>query len=177
MLFGHTILLKDRSAAARVTYKKLARIYPYATYFHAGHLFMSDESVLFVKERAGNWGPPKGRAEAAETHPLQTADREVSEELGFYPASEIVAMIVVERPDLGNPAVLVYFVNMVEEKITAQPMKRTWRRADVPVEVEKIDHEIVGTRWYRFVDLTYLRDISVTTKILLNTFFMYLRCE
>lgn len=55
------------------------------------------ESILLVDHKnAGLWLPPGGHVEVGE-HPRDTVSREVSEELGFTPAHEIAAPLMVTR--------------------------------------------------------------------------------
>lgn len=145
------IIPRGTFAMQGFSYELLREMYGDVVY-KAGHLLvhMSTGKILFVKEKNGNWGPPKGSNNDGESTPLETATRETAEEIGFIPTSAPEYIIVIIRRDLDRPAIFVYFVTPIDFSSTVQlildPSEITSVRLYTAIEARRIKRMSACTR-------------------------------
>lgn len=82
-------------------------------YIGAGIVFITPQKkILLLKKDNGKWNFPGGHKEPEERSPLQTAQRECKEELGFLPEGDIVNKLKLTKN--GKP-IYSFFMTVKDE--------------------------------------------------------------
>ena len=105
--------------------------YMNSDYEGAGFLFLTkDKRVLFLQKPNKKWSLVGGHKEKNES-PLETAERECKEEIGFLPKGNIIKTIHYTKTSTNSDCYS--FIMEVEEEF-----------------VPKISHEHIGYKWAKY---------------------------